>query len=334
MGGRGYMNIRFFRDLKAMFKKDKYLIYENGISLLNYDGGEWLKEFIEFNFPEVKKFNLCISSVNGKRTNLSKYSGKKIFCTGENVEKIKEHKYTSIKFDGQYRWFERIQDWYSDCRVKEVDLSLGFSDIEEWHQNYVRFPNWLTWMIPPHASNDDIKRIVARINKSRSKAVKDAVCINKHDTYGLRTKICDDLYSIVYINYPGVWRHNDDDLWNLYNNNKIEYLSLFKFNICPENMDVPYYCTEKIFDAFLAGCIPIYAGCDGFPETDCINRDAVIFWDLDDEQNYAGKKMVKRLMEDEMFYRKFCEQEKLKPRTVDYIVDRMDTLRSRIANLL
>ncbi len=43
--------------------------------------------------------------------------------------------------------------------------------------------------------------------------------------------------------------------------NKIDCLSKYKFCMCYENIsDMPGYITEKIFDCFTAGCIPIYWG--------------------------------------------------------------------------
>ncbi|MWV67581.1 hypothetical protein DCO58_07910 [Helicobacter saguini] len=42
--------------------------------------------------------------------------------------------------------------------------------------------------------------------------------------------------------------------------NKVEWLKKYKFNICFENSSYPGYLTEKIFDAFAAGCVPIYWG--------------------------------------------------------------------------
>jgi len=42
---------------------------------------------------------------------------------------------------------------------------------------------------------------------------------------------------------------------------KSEVLSKYNFSICYENaLDIPGYITEKIFDCFFAGCIPIYLG--------------------------------------------------------------------------
>lgn len=49
--------------------------------------------------------------------------------------------------------------------------------------------------------------------------------------------------------------------------NKIKTLSNYKFNICFENAQgYKGYITEKIFDAFRAGSIPIYFGCPNISE--------------------------------------------------------------------
>lgn len=42
---------------------------------------------------------------------------------------------------------------------------------------------------------------------------------------------------------------------------KIPTLTLYKFNICYENVDgIQGYITEKIFDCFFSGCVPVYFG--------------------------------------------------------------------------
>jgi hypothetical protein len=41
---------------------------------------------------------------------------------------------------------------------------------------------------------------------------------------------------------------------------KLTTMNGFKFSICFENCSFPGYVTEKIFDCFLAGCIPVYYG--------------------------------------------------------------------------
>lgn len=43
-------------------------------------------------------------------------------------------------------------------------------------------------------------------------------------------------------------------------NSKLEILSKYRFSLCYENMPMPGYVTEKIFDCFYAGTIPVYLG--------------------------------------------------------------------------
>jgi hypothetical protein len=41
---------------------------------------------------------------------------------------------------------------------------------------------------------------------------------------------------------------------------KLDILKDYSFNLCFENTNWPYYCTEKIWDSIQAGCLPIYYG--------------------------------------------------------------------------
>jgi hypothetical protein len=52
-------------------------------------------------------------------------------------------------------------------------------------------------------------------------------------------------------------------------------LRQYKFSICYENVrDIPGYITEKIFDCFFAGCVPIYLGASNV--TDYISEQTFI----------------------------------------------------------
>lgn len=49
--------------------------------------------------------------------------------------------------------------------------------------------------------------------------------------------------------------------------NKLETLRQYKFSICYENAQmIPGYITEKIFDSFVAGCVPVYWGAPNIEE--------------------------------------------------------------------
>lgn len=48
---------------------------------------------------------------------------------------------------------------------------------------------------------------------------------------------------------------------------KVDHLKNYKFSICYENMkDIKGYISEKIFDCFLAGCVPVYWGADNIEQ--------------------------------------------------------------------
>lgn len=187
--------------------------------------------------------------------------------------------------------------------------------------------------VPPECNYERIKRIAEKINDVESQKYKECVCINSHDLFGVRSKVCNELTGKLNITYAGKWRNNTNELWNEYGNDKYKYMKLFKFNICPENMDATGYCTEKIFDALRCGCIPIYAGCLNNPEPEIINKDFVIFWDLDGD-NHEQIKLVNRLNKDDNYYKKFMEQPKLKADAADYIAEYFEQLKLKIKKLI
>lgn len=56
---------------------------------------------------------------------------------------------------------------------------------------------------------------------------------------------------------------------------KLSLLKNYKFSICYENIrDIPGYITEKLFDCFFAGCVPVYWGANNV--TDHVPADCFI----------------------------------------------------------
>lgn len=290
----------------------------------------WIEEFIKTNFTNKSYKKLCIANVFGERYKIDNCKKEVVFWCYENLEKTIQHRLCLEDEAGTQLVKNRVKE-YGDYMLSDSVLSLAFKNMEL--NNYMRFPLWITYIFQPYFNKDDIRKTVQQINQAHSLYVKEAVCINSHDLWGLRTKICDDLQESLDITYAGKWRNNTDELWNKYGNNKLRYLNMFKFNICPENMDAPDYCTEKLFDALRCGCIPIYAGCLNNPEPGIVNNDFIIMWDLDGD-NYENIKLIKRLQSDENFYRKFMQQDKLTPETVDYVADRFDVLRQKLSEIL
>ena len=214
----------------------------------------------------------------------------KIFYTGEDV-------FTWPSYDG-----------YQDYCLDFVDLALGFEYLD--NEKYVRLPLWMNWNFEPKLDMNLIKSKIADINAARSTCKYECVVINSHDMMNTRTPIYEKLKNVVQIKCAGKWNNNTDELQTVYGNNKLKYVHEFKFNICPENVNRYGYVTEKLFDSFIAGSIPIYYGSDNNPEEGVINKNAVLFWNPDSDNEALAKEVI-RLKTDENYYQKFMSQEKL-----------------------
>jgi hypothetical protein len=79
---------------------------------------------------------------------------------------------------------------------------------------------------------------------------------------------------------------------------KKEILEKYKFSICYENArDIPGYITEKIFDCFFAGCIPVYWGANNIYD----HIDQGCFIDRREFKNYESLYYYMKNMQDEEY---------------------------------
>lgn len=84
-------------------------------------------------------------------------------------------------------------------------------------------------------------------------------------------------------------------------------LEKYKFAICYENArDITGYITEKIFDCFFAGCVPIYWGADNI--TDHIPKECFI--DKREFDSYEKLYDFLRNMSDEVYMKYLNDIEK------------------------
>ena len=157
--------------------------------------------------------------------------------------------------------------------------------------------------------------------------------INKHDPAGTRELVYNGVKDILDVKLAGQWRNNTRELWDDFGNDKEAYLRTFKFNICAENNNTEYYVTEKIFDAFIAGCIPLYYGALNDPEPGLINREAVIFWNKEGN-NGSNREKILELKNNESFYQEFISRPKLLPAAETYVIDRYAKLKEHFARIL
>jgi hypothetical protein len=72
-----------------------------------------------------------------------------------------------------------------------------------------------------------------------------------------------------------------------------KYLSQYKFMICFENTQCDYYLTEKLMNAYLGKCIPIYWGCKQLPEL--VNTKALIYIDTASPEKF--KEAMEKVIE-------------------------------------
>lgn len=122
------------------------------------------------------------------------------------------------------------------------------------------------------------------------------------------------------------WKHEEHPCYKGVTYNKIETLSSYKFAICYENIkDLPGYITEKIFDCFRAGCVPIYLGANNV--TDYIPKQCFIdrskFKDYSEMYTYISTMSSQRYNNYLKSITKFIENERGKLFSVDHFVKTM-----------
>ena len=222
---------------------------------------------------------------------------------------------------------------YKDNCLGYANLSLGSNRIE--HKNYIRFPLWIFSNFDYiNLNKDNIFQKVIEINKSKYTKTKFASLIASWGGEdNLRGTIYNHISKIDKIYCPSKFLHNDDSLKNEFNDNKLEYLKQFKFNICPENVIEDGYITEKLFDAFKTGCIPIWNG-DINIEPNVINKNSVLYWEKDSDNKELIKE-IERLHKDETYYNNFISQPRLiVDNATDYIYNQIKQLHDRLEEFI
>jgi hypothetical protein len=194
----------------------------------------------------------CMGDINNAIRVKAKY---KLFFYGENLG--------------------RFPPYDNDDLLNQVfDSIVGFRNTN----GHIRFPLWLLYY--PYykydANANILKYIQSRYdaNAQRPKTI-FATHVARHDRGGMRSQICDAVSAHGHVIYPGEFRNNTEPIGKT-TEDKIAFISQSVFNICPENSASEGYCTEKIFQAFEAGTIPVYWGVD-LPEPGLINPDAYCF---------------------------------------------------------
>ncbi|MEI0548941.1 glycosyltransferase family 10 [Brachyspira intermedia] len=222
---------------------------------------------------------------------------------------------------------------FGDYPIDYTDLCLGFNYIDS--EKYIRLPLWMyANFCISEINKDNIYKKIIDINNIKFKKTKFASLISTWGGIGnLRKVIYKRLEKIDKVYCPSAFMHNDDTLKNDFADDKLEYLKQFKFNICPENCIEDGYITEKLFDAFNAGCVPIWNGYKNL-EGDVINKNAVLYWEENSDNEDIIKEIYNMHKNDDL-YDKFVSQPRFNvDNATDYIYSQIKLLHEKIEELL
>lgn len=216
----------------------------------------------ECNFiPLSSSTNVLIYSCFGqshKSVNMDKI--KKIFYTGENLRPNFNECHYSLTFD------------FDSYDGKNIRLPLWMLQID-WF-NKINYTN-PQYVIP----FDDLKN-----NDLISKPKKEFCCIVFNGRSPNRWEIIEKLKSYKGVHCYGKpfgnWFYGED--------NKLQVISNYKFNICFENSIYPGYYTEKLIHAKTAGCVPLYWA-DHNCKKDFNYASFINLYDFDDLDSFVDK---------------------------------------------
>ena len=130
----------------------------------------------------------------------------------------------------------------------EVDYDMGFS-----HINYL--DRYFKYNIFEYNDNL-IKDIKKKVIDSPIKKKFCAAVISNGNPNSFRIKFINELNKYKIIDMGGKYKNNVGGPVK----NKIEFLSNYKFSIAMENSEGEGYTSEKIYQSYISGTIPIYYG--------------------------------------------------------------------------
>lgn len=261
----------------------------------------WLCQFLRHHFPN-QDYKINFIGIYGEHDDSISRNipGKKVFYSCEDVN--------------LRSW--PVMERFGYYGLSFVDLALGTDLIT--HPKYFRFPYWVLRNFSPYSNEEAIEDRIEYLNSRNYEKTKNVSQISSHDWGKTRSKIADDVEKITKIDYAGKWRNNTSELWETYNDNKLEFLKQYKFNICAENVNDTGYITEKLFEAIDGGCIPLYIGGGDYLEPKVLNKNAILLWNMNGD-NTDTIELFKTLLFDEESYKEFKEQPPLLDSSSKYI---------------
>ena len=165
-----------------------------------------------------------------------------------NLDYLLYNVFSSRHLDQKYNNCVKIA-YFTENKIphlKEADYALGFSHInylDRFLKHKLYYNKTIYYIIRKKYILNDLKKKFCFVVISNKKAF-------------FRNKFITELRKYKKIDMGGNYKNNINGSVK----NKIEFLSSYKFSIAMENSEGDGYTSEKIFQSFISGTIPIYFG--------------------------------------------------------------------------
>ncbi|WP_181882648.1 MULTISPECIES: glycosyltransferase family 10 domain-containing protein [unclassified Helicobacter] len=169
-------------------------------------------------------------------------------------------------FGEEYTKYDCVRIFYSGENTRanfaDADYAIDF-DFLEYFDRHLRLP-LAFWEHKKDAELAQKKHIWASEESAKREKFCAFMVTNPATETSPRGAFFEKLSVYKKVDSGGNWRNNIGgpigDRYGDYATSKREWLKGYKFNLCFENSSYPGYMTEKLIQAFSAGCIPIYWG--------------------------------------------------------------------------
>lgn len=208
----------------------------------------FIEPILKRNFNVIidqKSPDILFHSVFNGLNESSKYKCKKILYTGENYRPSKFKTDYSISFDQQTKANYRLPLWQVYLMLKPELKDRLFNRVH--HENFEYFCAFIV----SNSSNSIRNNHFDRLSEYR-----------KVESYG---KTRTNNMMLQNLSKGRYWRDAKNEFFISHPH---------KFMLAYENTSYPWYCTEKLMDAFLSGSMPLYWGDPKISED--WNQDAFI----------------------------------------------------------
>jgi predicted SAM-dependent methyltransferase len=215
----------------------------------------------------------------------------------------------------------------SEKAIRTVpDFAVGYIRGVRSTPTSMRLPNWMFYWDFLYDDSKDLD-VVLRAKPNLNGRKRRACFIARLKHGNTRTRMVQTLQSVIPTDCPGAVANNTggksiEKITGIKDRklSKMTYIRDYLFNLCPENDDRhPGYVTEKLMQACVAGCIPIYWG-HAIMEPGIINPRRVI--QCANRASIGGKAadQVKRFLTNDEKLEEFFDQPVFLPTARERII--------------